>query len=223
MNRPGHTGATPPRSETLSHRLRHVYWLGGGSGAGKSTVARQLAASHGMRLYSTDEAMSDHANRSKPEDCPFLTAFKDMDMDERWLNRPPELMLETFHWFRGEAFSLIVEDLLALPADQGVIVEGHRLLPRLVKPLLGVRSQAAWLIPTPEFRLAAFTSRGTLMDIAGKTSAPNRALENLLRRDAMFTALAERAAKEEGLPVINVSPIMTVDDLTSRVSDQFGL
>ena len=94
--------------------------------------------------------MSDHANRSKPVDCPFLTAFKDMDLDERWLNRPPELMLETFHWFRGEAFSLIVEDLLALPADQGVIVEGHRLLPRLVKPLLGVRSQAAWLIPTPE-------------------------------------------------------------------------
>ena len=211
------------RSEAITHRLRHVYWLGGGSGAGKSTVARRLAASCGMRLYSTDEAMADHSSRCKPEDCPFLTAFKEMDMDERWLNRPPVLMLETFHWFRGEAFNFIIEDLLTFPADQGVIVEGHRLLPRLVRPLLRVRSQAAWLIPTPEFRLAAFTSRGTLMDIAGKTSAPHRALDNLLRRDDMFTDLVEREAKEEGLSVINVGSAMTVDNLTSRVIGQFGL
>jgi 2-phosphoglycerate kinase len=200
-----------------------VYWLGGGSGAGKSTVARQLAASRGMRLYSTDEAMSDHANRCRPEDCPFLTAFKGMSMDERWLNRSPEHMLETFHWFRGEAFSLIVEDLLAFPADQPIIVEGFRLLPRRVKPLLSVHAQAAWLIPTPEFRLAAFTSRGSLMDIAGKTSAPSRALDNLLRRDDMFTALVEREAKEEDLHVINVDRLMTVDDLMSRVATQFNL
>ena len=164
------------KNEVLSHRLRHVYWLGGGSGAGKSTVARRLATTYGLQLYSTDAAMADHGRRCEPEACPFLTAFKEMDMDERWLNRSPELMLETFHWYRGEAFGLIVEDLLALPADQGVLVEGFRLLPRLVKPLLKSNGQAAWLIPTPEFRLAAFTTRGTLMDIAGKTSAPSRGI-----------------------------------------------
>ncbi len=38
-----------------------------------------------------------------------------MDMDERWVHRNPETMLETFHWFRGEGFGLIVEDLLRLP------------------------------------------------------------------------------------------------------------
>jgi hypothetical protein len=167
--------------------------------------------------------MADHARRCQPEDCPFLTAFKEMDMDERWLNRPPELMLETFHWFRGEAFNLIVEDLLAFPADQGVIVEGFRLLPRLVKPLLKSSSQAVWLIPTPEFRLAAFTTRGALMDIAGKTSEPSRALENLLRRDDMFTSRLEREARDAGLSVINVGSVTSVDDLISRVAGQFGL
>jgi 2-phosphoglycerate kinase len=211
------------KNEVLSHRLRHVYWLGGGSGAGKSTVARRLATTYGLQLYSTDDAMADHGRRCEPEACPFLTAFKEMDMDERWLNRSPELMLETFHWYRGEAFGLIVEDLLALPADQGVIVEGFRLLPRLVKPLLKSNGQAAWLIPTPEFRLAAFTTRGTLMDIAGETSAPSRALENLLRRDDMFTSRLEREVKDEGLPIINVGSVMSVDDLTSRVTELFDL
>ncbi len=31
-------------------RLRHVYWIGGASGAGKSTVARRIAAAHGLYL-----------------------------------------------------------------------------------------------------------------------------------------------------------------------------
>ena len=28
----------------MSSRLRHVYWIGGGSGAGKSVIARRVAA-----------------------------------------------------------------------------------------------------------------------------------------------------------------------------------
>jgi hypothetical protein len=40
------------------------------------------------------------------------------------VNRSPETMLETFHWFRGESFSLIVEDLLRLSTEPCVIVEG---------------------------------------------------------------------------------------------------
>ncbi|WP_225993761.1 DEAD/DEAH box helicase family protein [Actinomadura rudentiformis] len=73
------------REETAdaSARLRHVHWIGGGSGAGKSTVALRIAARHGLRVYSTDEAMPDHAGRSTPEDAPCLSRFKAMDMDEQ--------------------------------------------------------------------------------------------------------------------------------------------
>jgi len=211
------------RDDALPDRLAHVYWLGGGSGAGKSTIARRLAATYGLRLYDTDVAMADHAGRCRPENCPQLTAFKGMSMDERWLNRPVERMLETFHWFRGEAFDLIVEDLLAFPTDQRVIVEGLRLLPLLVAPLLADRRQAAWLVPTPAFRLAAFGSRGSLMDIAGKTSAPDRALDNLLRRDGLFTDRVEREARAAGLSVIAVDGAIGLEASVSRVAGQFGL
>jgi 2-phosphoglycerate kinase len=206
----------------LRARLRHVYWIGGGTGAGKSTIARRLAARHGLHLYTTDDVMSDHANRSTPEDSPLLATFAAMDMDERWVNRPPATMLETFHWFRGEGFTLIVEDLLRLPTDPGVIIEGFRLLPRLVKPLLAVPAQAVWLLPTPDFRRAALDSRGSMWQIAGRTSNPARALHNLLERDRMFTErLAEEAQRLE-LRVIEVDT-MTEDDLTARVTEAFGL
>jgi hypothetical protein len=140
-------------------QLQHVYWIGGGSGAGKSTVARRIAARHGLRLYATDDVMAEHARRSTREDSPLLHKFMDMDMDERWVNRTPKTMLDTFHWFRGEGFNLIIEDLLDLPPEPGVIVEGFRLLPRLVAPLLYVPGRAVWLLPTPAFRQAVVESR----------------------------------------------------------------
>src|SRR6266542_2576448 len=175
----------------------HVDWIGGGSGAGKSTTARRIAAQLGLRLYATDDVMSEHAARSTPEHCPFLSQFAAMDMDERWVNRPPATMLETFHWFRGEGFDLIIEDLLRLPREPCVIVEG--------------------------FRRVALERRGSLWKIARKTSKPERALHNLLERDRMFTERLYEEANHLGVRVIEIDTTMTEDDLAEQVMEAFGL
>jgi len=147
-----------------------------------------------------------------------------MDMDERWVNRSPQTMLETFHWYQGEGFNMIIEDILRLPKRPGVIVEGFRLLPRLVQPLLAERRRAVWLIPTPEFREAVFEGRGgTQWAFIGKTSNPERALRNLLERDAMFTRRLHEEAQRLGVNVIPVDPTTTVEELTGRVMEAFGL
>ena len=209
-----HPGRTP---------LAHVYWIGGGSGSGKSTIARRLAAARGLQLYSSDDVMADHGTRTTPEESPALAAFIAMDMDERWVERSPETMLDSFHWFRGEGFHLIVEDLLALPAERPVIAEGFRLLPHLVTPLLGGPGHAVWLLPTPDFRRAAFEGRGSLWSIAGKTTRPERALANLLERDRMFTDRLRGETQRLGLRAIEVDPSMTEDELTELVARALGL
>jgi 2-phosphoglycerate kinase len=209
----------------MSNGLRDVYWIGGGSGAGKSAIARRIASRRGLRHYATDDVMPDHARRSTPEGSPFLARFAGMDMDERWLNRSPQAMLDSFHWFRGEGFGLIVEDLLRLTAERGpgVVAEGFRLLPRLVRPLLAEPDHAVWLLPTPGFRRSAFERRGSLWDIAGKTSDPPTALRNLLERDRMFTERLGEEARGLGLRVVEVDAMITEDDLADRVTDAFGL
>ena len=207
----------------LRSRLRHVRWIGGGSGAGKSVIARRLAARYGLSLYATDDVMPDHARRCAPADGPLLSEFAAMGMDERWVNRSPETMLETFHWFRGEGFGLIVDDLLRRPAEPGVIAEGFRLLPRLVQPLLAGPGQAVWLLPTPGFRRAAFDRRGSSWKIAGRTSDPDRALRNLLERDRLFTERLSRETRRLGLPVIEVDTAVTEEALEGRVAEAFGL
>jgi 2-phosphoglycerate kinase len=210
--------------KTLQEQLRHVYWIGGGSGAGKSTIARHIAAACELHVYATDDVMPDHAKRSTPESCQQLHAFMAMDMDERWVNRSPQTMLETFHWFRGEAFPLITEDLLLLPKEPAVIAEGFRLLPQLVQPLLAVQSHAVWLLPSPKFRQAVFDRRGgPQWGFIAKTSNPEQALRNLLDRDARFTERLHQEATQLGMTMIHVDPTMTVDDLAKQVMEVFGL
>jgi 2-phosphoglycerate kinase len=209
--------------EALRKELRHVYWIGGGSAAGKSTIASRIATQHRLHLYATDDAMSDHASRYMPEDSPLLRKFVAMDMDERWIHRSPKIMLETFHWFQGECFDVIVEDLLHLPRKPDVIAEGFRLLPRLVKPFLAVPRHAVWLLPTPDFRQAVFERRGPAWGFFAKTSDPEKALHNLLERDRMFTDRLREETKRLELPAIEVDTTMTEDDLAERVKEAFGL
>lgn len=208
----------------LREQLKHVYWIGGGSAAGKSTIASRLAAEHGLRVYATDDAMTDHAHRCTQEDAPLLRRFMALDMDQRWLNRSPKAMLETFPWFQGERFEMIVEDLIAIPPEPGVIVEGFRLLPHLLQPLLAVPTHAVWLLPTPAFRQAVFEGRGgSAWRFLARTSDPERALRNLLERDRMFTEILRNETARLELSTIEVDGSVTEDNLIKRVTEVFEL
>jgi hypothetical protein len=206
----------------LRHRLRHVYWIGGAPAAGKSTMATRLAARYGLTHYSTDDAMPGHARRTTPADAPYLHRFAAMGMDERWATRSPQVMLDTFHWYRGEGFHLIVEDLLRLPEQPGVVVDGFRLLPRLVQPLLRDPAHAVWLLPSVGFRRAAADSRGSLWSIPGRTGDPERALANLAERDRLFTERLRTEVAELGLPGIEVDTTLTEEALAGRIATMFG-
>lgn len=198
--------------------LEHVLWIGGGSGAGKSTVARRLAAEYGLQLYATDDAMGRHAAALTADQAPQLALFMARTMDERWLGRSPAAMLDSFHWFRGEGFELVVDDLLRTPSTPPVLAEGFRLLPRLVRPHLTDVRRAVWLLPTPAFRRAAIESRGTTWDVASRTSDPPRALDALLARDALFTDRLRVEVRRHDLQSVDVDIGMTQDDLVARVA-----
>ena len=165
--------------------------------------------------------MADHARRSTPGDAPHLTRFAAMTMDERWLGRTPEEMLDDFHWFRGEGFDLVVEDLAGLTATGDgppVLAEGFRLLPHLVAPLLAAPHHAVWLLPTPAVRRAALESRGDLWSVAGRTSDPERALAALLERDHLFTERLRAECAALSLPTVDVDPDLSEDALTTHVA-----
>lgn len=138
-------------------------------------------------------------------------------MDERWADRKPQVMFDTFPWFHGEAFRFILDDLLALPRDRRILVDGFRLLPRYVKPLLASPHQAIWLISTPEFRVEPFTARGTLWQFPNKTTRPDKGLANHLARESIFADHLRREAEAEGVTTIVVDGSCSEDELLNDV------
>jgi hypothetical protein len=212
------------RAETQNASvLDHVRWIGGGSGAGKTTLARMLAERFACRLYSSDETMGEHSARLDPAEAPLLDAFLRSDADERWVRRDPVTMARTFHWFAGEGFDLILEDLRRMPTDRLVLAEGFRLLPRLVEPHLSDRRHAAWLLPTPRFRREAFLRRRGPEAFWSATTDPKRALANLLERDRLFTeAVADEAAQAD-LALLPVDGTRAPDELAAELATRLRL
>lgn len=203
--------------------LDHVRWVGGGSGAGKTTVTRLLAERFAIGLYSADATIRVHSGQLDATGAPLLERFRRMNVDERWVQHDPVTMYATFPWFHGEGFGLLIEDLQRLPTDVPVVVEGFRLLPHLVRPHVSNRRHAVWLVPTPDFRRAAFLRRRHADAFWRRTSDPDRALTNLLERDRIFTEEIESDAARNGLDVLYVDGGRSVEDMSEELAARFGL
>jgi adenylylsulfate kinase-like enzyme len=54
-------------SDDTKTELPNIYWLGGSSGAGKTTIAQLIAENYGYELYSTDSASGDLVYAVQPQ------------------------------------------------------------------------------------------------------------------------------------------------------------
>ena len=80
--------------------LDRVLWIGGGSGAGKSSVARAISRRYEVELYAADARGYAHLARSIGSDRPAAAP------DERWLVPTPEELAERFLVGAAEKFPL---------------------------------------------------------------------------------------------------------------------
>jgi len=174
-------------------------------------------------VYSSDSTIEVHAARLDAATAPLLDHFRRMSMDKRWVLRDPAIMYKTFPWFQGEGFDLLLEDLRSLPADQVILVEGFRLLPHLVQPYLSDPRHAVWLIPTPEFRRAAFATREHAEAFWLRTTDPASALAKLLQRDEIFADDVAAAVERNQGEMRVVDGTATIDDIAEELAERFGL
>ncbi len=130
--------------------LAHVLFIGGGPGAGKTSISRALAYRWDLQLYTIDHRTWEHFHRlGGPE--------------PDW-SRTPEQLADDFVAGSHRRWPLILDDLAALPSSPAAIVEGPFVLPELVPP----GAQAVYLVPSEEQIRRVRAERGSRPVVADR-------------------------------------------------------
>ena len=210
------TNLTPASKQDLAH----ILWIGGAPDCGKSTVAESLAARLGISVYhfdNNDAAQIETIARTVPEVERFLKA----SLEERWIIPPPESMFEFLLLTFPLRFRLVIENLLQLPRQRPLIVEGYGLLPELLQPLLTHTHQAIWFIPTVDFKRRSMTRRGK-PSFATSLSNPEKARENLLARDMLLAEYYRKQTSSLGCTLIEVDGALSAPQMTDLAEVHFA-
>lgn len=174
----------------LAQELSHIYWIGGSPCAGKTTIARKLAAEYSFTYYKCDDCYDDHMSRSTPDQQSYMYKIKDQTWDQVWSKQfcslSVEEQIEDVIRVYEEQFSLILEDLLSRPKTTPILVEGAALLPNLVAPLLTDLNHAIWIVSTPEFQVEHYKKREWIHRILKQYDDSDLVFSNWMERDSGF-------------------------------------
>ncbi len=211
----------------LTQALSHVLWIGGSPCAGKSTIGHTIARTHVFLDYHLDPMARNHMKRRLAAGDARLDAFLKMSMDQRWLERSvEELVQEVLESWTKEC-QLAVEDLLGLPNEWFIVAEGN-FFPQCIAPYLSNPHQAIWLVPTASFcgqirrmRDAEQARRRERHGVAEESSDSERRLRNLIERDSQLAQYVKQQAERLHLTACEVDGSRSLDEVTKRVEIHF--
>jgi 2-phosphoglycerate kinase len=207
-------------SAELKKQLAHIFWIGGATDSGKSTVAQRLAERWGASVYHFDR---DDATQMQTlsSTLPEVDKFLKATMEQRWIQPDPGRMLDFLLLTFPHRFQLVLEHLLALPNDQPILVEGFGLLPELIHPLLSSLHQAVWFVPTEKFKRESMIRRGK-PSFAATLSDPEKARMNLFTRDMMLADYYRRLVSAYGYTLFEVDGSQSPDEITNQTEAHFS-
>jgi hypothetical protein len=209
-------------ASTLHRSLAHVFWIGGPSDAGKTTVARLLVQRRRWQWYPCDLHEHNHLiARPDPVLHPAIYQALGRSMDESWVYPTPQQLFEHVLATNDERFPMICDDLRLMPLRPPVLAEGPRLFPKLVVPMLTSLYQAIWLLPTDSFIRASQEQRDK-PSMRFESSDPERFRANFLERDCLLADYIRREVAQLGLPYIEIDGQRRVEEIADAIQSHFA-
>ncbi len=219
-----HHHPRPNPDAHLASSLSHVYWIGGSPCAGKSTIADMLGERFGSQVYHVDDDWEDRQARATEADQPVMTRIGRMGWNELW-TLPLDRLVDAALSYYAEEFSMIVDDLLALPPTTPIIAEGAALLPESVASVRPDDGRTIWMVPSEAFQRVHYSreKRPWIDDILAECDDPDRAFDNWMDRDVAFARRVARDATNLSPRLVHVDGRATLDENAAIVAQHFRL
>ncbi len=209
--------------------MSQLYWICGSPCAGKTTISNIIGQEFNWHIYSIDRYFETYLKRANPQQHPYLIAYKALGL-KQFLLQAPDQQLEQVAGISREQFAFILEDIQALQSenvDKPILVEGSNILAEQVAKHLPSTHHAIWLVPTEDFQLETYPTRGAwVQDVLRHHYEPQAgilAFERWMERDAQWARMTAQQAKQYNIPVIVVDGKIPLLDNAERVMRHFGL
>jgi hypothetical protein len=213
--------------QQTAQTLSHVLWIGGSPCSGKSTISHTIARICVFVDYHVDAWSANHLARRVAAGDVQATAFSHMSMDQLWLQRSVETLVQDTIEAWTREFPLVLEDLLALPKENLIVAEGN-FFPACVQPYLTHPQQAIWLVPTDAFceqgrreKWAELTRRQKRHGVYDEGSDPEQRRKNIIARDCQLAHVVKQQALDFSLAVHEVDGSRSRDEMTELVEQHF--
>ena len=214
------------------NRERSMFWIGGSSYSGKSSVADRISRAYGFAVYHTDDhAFGEYMFDINDAQYPDIAAYRNLllgGMEEFYRHSERDLVARFLCYCR-EVFPLICKDVEELSKRQPVVAEGAHILPELTPD-----SSCGSVFLTSTKRMQARIWRmemqsqipgGHSAEIDAYNKAPNKQLVER-RRTSFHNAIAShirRIARRDARRHIIVDFSTDSDAVESAVVSHFGL
>lgn len=199
-----------------------IYWIGGSTCAGKTTISNALAANYGLTIYHCDDFIGKHTEKSNPQEQPNLNKISNASWNDI-LSMNVEEYLDWATSSFSEEFGMILEDLNKLSADKPILVEGINLLPKLIKEVITNIGQAIWLVADEAFYKNHQMKRQELFERLKECSNQEQALQNYMDNDLAFGKYILNDAKKLDLKVIEIVNGSDIKNYIELISMHFNL
>ena len=207
----------------LRERLRNVYFLSGGAYGGKTTMAKLLEQRHGFLRYRQGDHWDDYIAMADPEHQPAMTRDRAADW-HGFFAQPPRQYAD---WMRAELreeAGFLVADLLALPRERRVVVDG--IVPLDLLRRISDYGHVFLLFAPDAMKRAHYFERADKDEVCRFIlSFPDgeKLLENVIDALNLDNEAERRAFVESGFRYAERSEGDTIEETLALIEEHFGL
>lgn len=199
-----------------------IYYIGGGTCCGKSTIAELLCAKYDFTYYKLDDYLEPYVSKLSLDGHFLAKHIQTLSQEETWMRTPNEQFLEELALYNN-MFDYAKKDIEFISDGKMILAEGAGFLPNIMKSEHISSNNYICIVPTKEFQIEKYSKRSWIKNYLEGISDQNLAFSNWMERDVIFSEHVLAQAQLLGYKTIVVDGKKSVDEILAIVEYTFRL